>query len=160
MENVENVQSNVIYRDDKENVQRLLDKRKKVANICRECLNRPVRVETLDGQRYEGIITDLDQRNVYLSMAQPGMMQGGMGMQQGTAGMGQQGMGQGIQQGATGLGNYGQVGNGQTRQDAEWRVPFGGGYYGAYGYPYYGYNPYYNTILPLVLFDLLAITLL
>lgn len=33
---------------------------------CLRCKNRKVRVATIDGRQYEGIIVDVDRNNVYL----------------------------------------------------------------------------------------------
>lgn len=38
---------------------------------CRQYLNRAVRVTTLDGRCYEGIIVDVDSEYLYLQMTSP-----------------------------------------------------------------------------------------
>ncbi|RAR45776.1 hypothetical protein [Paenibacillus sp. MDMC362] len=80
----------------------------------KKAVNRKVRVQTLDDEVFEGVIINLDAKNVYIQ----------------------------IEQGDRGFypGPYPRP-----------RPPF----------PPYPYNPYYsNVILPLALFDLLAVSLL
>lgn len=88
----------VIYKANPQFVEMVRKVREDCRSICSGHMNRPVRVETIDGHVYEGRIVHADRHCLYLETAP------------------------------------------ETR-----------GYF---------YNPYYSTILPLVLFDLLAITLL
>ncbi|KIL36638.1 hypothetical protein SD71_06400 [Cohnella kolymensis] len=89
---------NAIYKADSHWCEQVRKTRQKLAGACSHCLHRRVRVETIDGKSYEGVIVGHD--NTYLHLA-----------------------------------------TGQNR--------------------FYGYGPYSaGFILPLVLFDLLAITLL
>jgi hypothetical protein len=42
---------------------------------CLHCKNKKVRILTVDGQRYEGVIMDVDRNNVYLQTEQRGNVQ-------------------------------------------------------------------------------------
>jgi hypothetical protein len=97
----------VIYRADPNIAAAVKKLREKAGIACRKCLNRHVRVQTISGQIYEGMIVNADEHHVYLNVA---------------------------------------ANQAHTRQ------------FFPYGSPYY--NPYYSTILPLVLYDLLVISLL
>ncbi len=93
----------------------------KAYHACMQHMNKPVLIETMNGQTIQGTIVNVDNQYVYLQPA------------------------------AAGNRNY----------------PYGPGpfpFYGPYPTPYpYGlgpYNPYAQAILPLALFDLLAIALI
>ncbi len=82
--------------------------KERIHSICTEYLQRPVRVYTVHGHRYEGTIVNVDDHYVYLQL---------------------------------------------STEHGRALLP------GPYANPFY--NPYYgNVILPLVLFDLLAISLI
>lgn len=41
---------------------------------CLRCKNKKVRIMTVDGKHYEGVIVDVDRRNVYLKTEGSGKM--------------------------------------------------------------------------------------
>jgi hypothetical protein len=49
-------------------VDTLRRKREEMQQICRSYMNRPVRVETIDGEVFEGILVQADRRHVYIAM--------------------------------------------------------------------------------------------
>ncbi len=93
-----------IYEADAAWCEQVKAARRKLADICESCKNRTVRVETLDGEVYEGTLVGTGGSHLYLSV-----------------------------------------------QDKRFFSPWG------YGFGYGGYGSF---ILPLVLFDLLTLTLL
>jgi hypothetical protein len=104
--NVHPAQGKVIYQADQNVKQTLLNKREQIQKAARSFTNQPVRIQTLDGHTYEGVIVNVDGRHVYLSVTQTPVAQ---------------------------------------RQ---------------YVNPYYSSYYYNNVILPLVLYELLVISLL
>jgi small nuclear ribonucleoprotein (snRNP)-like protein len=44
-------------------------------HVCRSCLHRKVRVHTVCGQTYQGVITDVDFTNLYLQVDHTGEVQ-------------------------------------------------------------------------------------
>ena len=104
MEKHKQENENVIYEANKEFVEMVKKAREKCHSICSGHFYRPVRVETVHGETYEGRIVNIDNHCLYLEVTH------------------------------------------DTRQ-----FPF---------FSPFGFNPYYSTILPLVLFDLLTISLL
>lgn len=94
----------VIYRVDANAAESLLSIRKKLCDLCETYAGRLVRVQTMDGAVYDGIIRHHEGCILYLELDSPG--------------------------------------------------------YRAFWNPFIGFNPYYNTILPLVLYELLVISLL
>ena len=96
----------VVYEADSSLVQAVHQCREKIHHVCRQHMNKRVRVRTMGGQMFEGVIVGVDEHWLYLDTA------GGLP-----------------------------------------RQPF-------VPYPPYYYNPYASTILPLALFDLLAIALI
>ncbi len=42
---------------------------------CLNCMNKKVRILTIDGKQYEGTITDVDRKNVYLKTEWNGRVQ-------------------------------------------------------------------------------------
>lgn len=103
-----------IYAVEKDVVELLHKTRERVHGLCRQYMNRPVQIETVDGEVFEGMIINVDRHYIYL---------------QSTAA-------------ATHV------------HMARTPYPYTPGTY----YPQY--NPYAQQILPLVLFNLLAITLI
>ena len=97
-------QPKVIYRADASTAESLRAMKKKLCEICDTYAGRMVRVQTLDGGVYDGIIRHHEGCVLYLEMDSPG--------------------------------------------------------YRAFWNPYLMFNPYANVILPLVLYELLAISLL
>lgn len=65
--------SPVIYQADSNTAQTLQKARNQVYQASRPYIQRPVRVQTLDGTTYEGMIVNLDQTHLYLSIPQPDM---------------------------------------------------------------------------------------
>jgi hypothetical protein len=53
-----------IYKADSQWSDQVLRTRQKLAGICGQCMNRAVRVQTLDGHIYEGIV--IGSNNSYL----------------------------------------------------------------------------------------------
>lgn len=107
----------VIYKANPQFVEMLKKTRQQCQNICSKHFYRPVRVETIQGQVYEGRIVNMDPYHLYLEVTPPA----------------------------------------SSRQ---FYSPYGGPFYPGYP-PYSPYpSPYQSVILPLVLFDLLAISLL
>ncbi|MFD0870746.1 Uncharacterised protein [Chlamydia abortus] len=106
MMNVELVSRQTVYQADAERVETIKSIRSKVRMICGQCMQRPVRVEMIDGHVYEGTIVHMDNGHLYLSVPQYPSM-----------------------------------------QRSFWN-------------PYYNAYAYNNVILPLVLYELLVITLL
>lgn len=99
-----NQQPQVLYRADTAIVDTLRTVKKRLCDICESCTGRHVRVQTMDGRVYDGIIRHHEDCVLYLELSSPG--------------------------------------------------------YRAFWSPIAPYNPYYNTILPLVLYELLVISLL
>ncbi|XEC92643.1 acetyl-CoA acetyltransferase [Paenibacillus tarimensis] len=97
------VRQQVIYEADPQYVQTLRTKKDKLGKALEQCMHQKARIQTINGQTYEGTISGTDGLFVYIRTIQPLTV---------------------------------------TR---------------AFFYPPYYYQ---NVILPLVLFDLLAITLL
>jgi hypothetical protein len=116
-------------------------KREQLQQVCRSYMNRPVRVETIDGEVVEGVLVQADRRHVYIAV-RPNMPDFRVPYP-GYPGLGP-GFGPGFGPGP-GPGYYPGPG-------------FGPGPYPA---PYPGYYPNpAGAILPLVLYELLVISLL
>lgn len=97
----------VVYEAETKIIEYVKVCKERLYKVCHQCMNKPVRIQTIDGVVYEGTIVNVDRKHVYLSVSQG----------------------------------------------------YPGGYM-ARGF-FYGPGAYYNNvILPLVLFDLLTITLL
>jgi|CeladaMinimDraft_18_1061708.scaffolds.fasta_scaffold01619_5 hypothetical protein len=97
-------QPKVIYRADTSAVESLRSLKKKLCDLCDAYTGRMVRVQTLDGVVYDGIIRHHEGCVLYLELSSPG--------------------------------------------------------YRAFWNPFLMFNPYSNLILPLVLYELLVISLL
>lgn len=122
----------VIYQADSNVAQVLKKAKQNVQQMCSHHLNKPVRVQLQNGQYYEGVIANVDQNYLYLSVPEL---------------------------------RSSSCTSCTDRQPPYGYSPYGYQPYGYPGYGGYGYNPYVgsyasNVILPLVLFDLLAISLL
>ncbi|WP_185897146.1 hypothetical protein [Paenibacillus zeisoli] len=59
----------VVYQANPNMVQHLKGVKDQIRHICSIHLNRPVKVVTIDGQTFEGIIVSADDRFLYLSVA-------------------------------------------------------------------------------------------
>jgi hypothetical protein len=106
----------VIYEADQVHVETVKTLREKLHGVCKtKLMNKYVKVQTLDGHEFEGIIVFIDGSQIYLSLAED--------------------------------------------DDRSYRIPYPGYPYPGYPQPYPPFNPG-SAILPLVLYDLLAITLL
>ena len=101
-------QQSVIYQANPQMIEWVQKTRQESHAVCSQNYMRPVRVETIHGQQYEGRIVNIDQQYLYLEVYD------------------------------------------SSPQMRQFYPPF---------YPPYG-APYASPILPLVLFDLLAISLL
>ncbi|OXS55976.1 hypothetical protein B1A99_22415 [Cohnella sp. CIP 111063] len=53
-----------LYKADSEWRDQLRKTREKLAGVCGQCMNRRIRVETIDGHTYEGVVVGAD--NTYL----------------------------------------------------------------------------------------------
>ncbi|WP_010272900.1 hypothetical protein [Paenibacillus senegalensis] len=95
----------VIYQANSATAQMLKKARDQVYHASRPYIQKPVRIQTIDGTIYEGVLVNLDQTHLYLSIPQPSM----------------------------------------ENRVIDYRQP---------------YSYYNNVILPLVLYELLVITLL
>lgn len=131
-------QNQVVYQMDPETAQTLRGVKHQIHRISNQYPNRPVRIQTLDGVIYEGRISHIDGGHLFLII--PGPPGGGYGSGQGYGG----GYGPGGPGVDAGYGSYG----GSYPQNRSLFNPN----------PYSSY--YNNVILPLVLFELLVITLL
>lgn len=99
----------VIYEADTAHVETVRSLREKLHGVCKtQLMNKYVKVQTLDGHEYEGVIVFVDGGQIYLSLAE------------------------------------------DHPQDSR---------FFPYPNPYQPFNPA-SAVLPLVLYDLLAITLL
>lgn len=117
-------QSRVVYQADESLVHSVRKMRDHCHSIGRHILNQPVRVQTIDGQMFEGTVVKLEGGVLYM----------------------QTNMGQ----------NHAHTVNPNLPSYGDYRA-----YPGVPGFgPGFGFNPYYQTILPLVLYELLVISLL
>jgi len=55
-----------IYIADKEWTEQVRNTRQRLAGICGQCMNRRVRVKTLDGHTYEGVVIGSDNSYLHL----------------------------------------------------------------------------------------------
>lgn len=55
-----------IYKADNQWSEQVRRTRQKLAGICGQCINRSVRVQTLDGQTYEGVVVGSDNSYLHL----------------------------------------------------------------------------------------------
>lgn len=60
----------MVYQASPEAVQTLHQIRESVHKCCQSCMNRIVRVQTMDGEVYEGMLMGMDHKHLYLSIAQ------------------------------------------------------------------------------------------
>lgn len=67
---MENPQPQVVYKANKSAVQALKKTKKKAYDACMQCMNRYVRVETANGEMYEGQIVNVDNNYAYLAAPQ------------------------------------------------------------------------------------------
>jgi hypothetical protein len=62
--------SNPIYTADSHWCEQVRRTRQKLAGVCAQCVNRRVRVQTIDGQTYEGVVVGHDNTYLHLSTSQ------------------------------------------------------------------------------------------
>ncbi|MEF3304387.1 acetyl-CoA acetyltransferase [Paenibacillus sp. GYB003] len=60
--------SQALYEADPAFVQALKSCRERLNDVCRQCANRPVRIQTIHGHVHEGVIAGIDDRHLYLSV--------------------------------------------------------------------------------------------
>jgi len=58
--------STQLYKADSQWCDQMRKTRQKLAGICGQCMNRRVRIETIDGHSYEGVVVGAD--NTYLHL--------------------------------------------------------------------------------------------
>jgi hypothetical protein len=126
-----------IYKAEKEVVDVLHRTREKIASCCRPYLNRPVRIQTIDGETHECMIVDIDRHHLYVQPLQQAHTHGDMFRPHTPYGAG-----------------YPGVYPGNPYVPGQ----YGPGPFGPYG-PY-GPSPAAGVVLPLALYSLLAIALL
>lgn len=61
---------NTIYTADSHWCDQVRRTRQRLAGVCAQCVNRRVRVETIDGQIYEGVVVGYDNTYLHLSTNQ------------------------------------------------------------------------------------------
>ncbi|GIQ70953.1 hypothetical protein DUZ99_06635 [Xylanibacillus composti] len=129
-------QPRVVYQADDSLVQSVRKMRDHCHSVGRHIVNRPVRVQTMDGQTFEGTVVKLEGGILYMqtNINQPQAPAAYSGLPA-----------SGDYRAYPGLPGYG--------------AGFGPGFGYAPGF-FPAYNPYYQTILPLVLYELLVISLL
>ncbi|TVX95183.1 hypothetical protein [Cohnella terricola] len=66
---IQETQPQVLYQADPNAVSSLRSLRDRIHHICGMHTNRTVRVQTLDGNIYEGVIVQSDSQHVYLKVA-------------------------------------------------------------------------------------------
>lgn len=63
------VQTRVVYRANPSIVDTLKTIREQAYNASRSVINQRVRIQTVDGQIYEGVIVNVDRNHVYLRVS-------------------------------------------------------------------------------------------
>ncbi|MNI10965.1 hypothetical protein D3C73_640940 [compost metagenome] len=63
----------VLYQADPDVVHTLRSIRNRIHQICSSHANRLVRIQTIDGHVYEGVIVNCDSGHVYLRVSNPGV---------------------------------------------------------------------------------------
>lgn len=61
-------QMQTVYQMDPSVIQTLQSTKEHIHGLCNQYLQRPVRVQTIHGQTYDGIIVNTDAYHVYLQM--------------------------------------------------------------------------------------------
>ncbi|MBP1930815.1 acetyl-CoA acetyltransferase [Ammoniphilus resinae] len=62
------VQTRVVYQVNPSMVNALKTIREQAYNASRGVINQRVRIQTVDGQIYEGVVVNVDRRHVYLTV--------------------------------------------------------------------------------------------
>ncbi|WNQ10937.1 acetyl-CoA acetyltransferase [Paenibacillus aurantius] len=65
-------QPQVLYQADPAVTQTLKSKRDQMYSLGQSCMNRHIRVQTIDGQVYEGTVAGIDGGHLYLEVPTPG----------------------------------------------------------------------------------------
>lgn len=63
----------VLYQADPNVVHTLRSIRNRIHHICSSHVNRLVRIQTIDGHVYEGVIVNCDSGHIYLRVSNPGV---------------------------------------------------------------------------------------
>jgi hypothetical protein len=63
-------QKQVVYEAETKVVEYIKICRERLYKICHQCIDRLVRIQTMDGIVYEGMIVKVDKKHVYLSISQ------------------------------------------------------------------------------------------
>ncbi|MCY9580701.1 acetyl-CoA acetyltransferase [Paenibacillus alvei] len=66
----------VVYQADGSLVQALRETRDHIHHVCHSYMNRPVRIQTIDGFTCDGVIVNVDRGIVYVQTQQPVMQRG------------------------------------------------------------------------------------
>lgn len=66
----------VVYQADGSHLQCLRETRDKLHHICHSYMNRPVRIQTIDGFICDGVIVNVDRGIMYVQTQQPVMQRG------------------------------------------------------------------------------------
>lgn len=67
------VEPQVLYQTNNSFTQSLRDMREKMHHLCHKHMNRPVRIQMMDGTIYDGVIVNVDRGILYIQMQQPVM---------------------------------------------------------------------------------------
>lgn len=59
-----------IYQADPQTVQTIQSMRNHIQHCGQQCMNRKVRIQTIDGYVYDGTIENVDNRHLYLRVTQ------------------------------------------------------------------------------------------
>ncbi|RXZ78779.1 acetyl-CoA acetyltransferase [Paenibacillaceae bacterium] len=62
----------VVYHCHKDRVEHVKTHRDKINAALQQCSNRPIRVQTIDGNTYEGYVSEVRHGCMYLVTARPG----------------------------------------------------------------------------------------
>lgn len=71
MMNAPIAQQQALYEADPALVQSVKSARERLHHVARHCINRPVRVQTMDGHVHEGVVVNVDDCHLYLSVTVP-----------------------------------------------------------------------------------------
>lgn len=71
-----NVEPQSVYQAKGSFVQSLRDMREKMHHLCHKYMHRPVRIQTMDGMIYDGVIVNMDRGILYIQMQQPVIQRG------------------------------------------------------------------------------------
>ncbi len=152
----------VVYQAERDAVEVMRRTREKVHSICQGHLYRHVKIETIDNEVFEGQIVNMDHRHIYLQPATNAANQAPMQMNAANQMNAFHPLHAANQMNApyqapahVNAANQAAAQMNAANQAAAqmMRMPYPGPFFPVY-------NPYASTILPLVLFNLLTISLL